>query len=199
MLSRDKKKTPKRKKKRETPCGEAITALREQAELTVDEVTIGKFGEGSVSKGHYSQYERGTLKPNCKTLTKILDAIYHLAAEKITHEDLLKVRVECGCDDLRLPDKKAITWAKEKSNVKMNEFPGPAYLLQCRDIPVDFNHLALKLFGADKRPELPDIVTTMPIHDLLFDHRTHFIDFFQDRDSFLWHNYCTIYQYLILF
>ena len=40
----------KRKKARETPCGEAITALREKAGLTVDAVTMGRI-RGLISAG----------------------------------------------------------------------------------------------------------------------------------------------------
>ena len=34
---------------------------------------------------------------------------------------------------------------------------------------------------------------------MLFDPKTCFIDFFEDRERFLWHNYCTTYQYIAPF
>ncbi|HET7035816.1 MAG TPA: helix-turn-helix domain-containing protein [Thermomicrobiaceae bacterium] len=160
-----------------TPGGARLRAVRERAGRT----QLWVEAEAELGTGYLQRIESGRVRlPVRATLERILDALGARYSERREVLELFGYAVATP-----LPDEDDIAWALLVSRHELDDFPFPAYVLDCTHRLIAWNRLVPRLFGL--RPDGPQLarLARRSIQAAWFDTASPLARLVAEPDSFL--------------
>jgi transcriptional regulator with XRE-family HTH domain len=160
-------------KEQPTPGGQALRRLRQRARKTQDEVEC----ETGIGKGKLSRIERGKAKKLQRdTLERILTSL------GARYNEQRKVLELYGHNDtIPQPTDTERSWARKVCEDDLHSLLFPAYLLDCTQCLLDWNHFIPKIIG--KTPDEMERFRRFSLNYLLFDEQYNVTQLVADPDS----------------
>ena len=177
-----------------TSGGERLRRLRNRCGLTQQVVAdrISFEGEGP-DKPAISRIETGyNRSPERATLQRIVDAIWEARfSERREIIDCFGYLV-----DLPLPSEDDVTWARETCQPLLDQYPFPAYLLDCAEHIRAWNHQCLRTLGAREDSMLFRQALENPIFEAFYDKKINLSEFLINIEEFRLFNLRIVKQVL---